>query len=59
MARSSGEGQGARQTCSDIEASWIEYEGLSDPGIFLCQKELGTSEDSVGRGVLGVSWQVV
>lgn len=59
MARSSGEGQGTRQTCSDVEANWVEYEGLSDPGIYLCQKELCTSEDSVGREVLGVSWQVV
>lgn len=58
MAGFSGEGQWAKQTCSDTEDSWVAYEVLSDPGIYLCQKELCTSEDSVGTGVLRVPWQV-
>jgi hypothetical protein len=48
---------GAMQTCSDSEASWLEYEVLSDPGVYLCQKELCTSEDCGNRGP-GVPWQV-
>ena len=46
---------GAMQTCSDSEASWLEYEVLSDPGVYLCQKELwvlGSHGRSQGKGSL-------
>lgn len=57
MAGFSGEGQWAKQTCNDTEDSWVGYEVLSDPGIYLCQKELCTSEDSVRTGVLRTGLQ--